>query len=261
MLVYAITTFNEKENIDACIKSLREANISEKFIYVIDSFSTDDTKKIVLQNGVSLIENVFNDMASQRNFAFKTIAELRPEIDFVCILDADERVNKSFHEELLDKISKLGDDTDGAIFALCRKFFFSGIWIRCSSNYPVYIDRIGNIRSTEWRNVGHGEVLMGGRRQNIMLPIEEHDQKGIEKMLARHIVYAKDEALVPISGGKGSRFKEFVLGARGTYFFIIIAVLYYFLFKGVIFRNRMEKDYSLIRIMYEIQIMLFMRHK
>ena len=46
MIIYLITTFNEEQNIESCIKSLKQAGVSSEFIYVVDSYSTDATKEI-----------------------------------------------------------------------------------------------------------------------------------------------------------------------------------------------------------------------
>lgn len=54
-----IPAYNEEENIDKVLKELKK-NISFADILVIDDCSTDKTLKIVKNNNVRCISNIFN---------------------------------------------------------------------------------------------------------------------------------------------------------------------------------------------------------
>lgn len=260
MLGYAITTYNEEKNIRGCISSLMESGVERTEIFIIDSISEDLTVEIASNLGVSILQQPFTDMASQRNFAFREISLKCPRITYVCILDADERISSEFHQELLSAIKAVDATEFGHAFAICRKMIFNGHWVKRASRFPVYIDRVGHIRSTKWKNAGHGEFLVAGGRTKIKTPLLEDDKKGIESMLRRHVSYARNEALRPIHNGKHSFLKEFALGYRGNYVFIFIYFFYLYVLRGVMFRDRRERDYAMIKVMYEIQILLFKRY-
>lgn len=260
MLAYAITTCNEVSNITECIASLRQAGVSAHMVYVIDSVSNDGTQNLALSVGATVLENPFTDMAAQRNFAFAEIALREPSIHFVCILDADERVSLNFHSELTELLERCGTAAKKTAVAVCRKMIFNGHWVKRASNFPVYIDRVGHIRSTTWKNVGHGEILVADVRHRVASPLSEEDNKGIESLLRRHVTYARNEAHQPITGGKQSWLKERALALRGSHVFVIIYALYLFLGRGILFRDRRERDYALIKIIYELQIVLFKRY-
>ena len=90
-----IMTYNEEENIAFCLDSL-----VGRFqrICVVDSFSTDNTKKIIQGfNQVELFENKFFHWASQRNWLAK---EAKAQSDYILFLDADERLPLSLIKEL-----------------------------------------------------------------------------------------------------------------------------------------------------------------
>lgn len=260
MLAYAITTFNEASNITACIDRLRAAGVSQAAIYVIDSLSTDGTQELARAKGATVFENPFVDMASQRNFAFAEIGSHSGDIQFVCILDADERVTPAFHEELNNLIINRCDKSESTAVAVCRQMIFNGYWVKRASNFPVFIDRVGHIRSTTWHNLGHGEILKAEHRLKINEPLREEDQKGIESLLRRHVTYARDEARFPVETGDQSWLKRRLKSMRGGHILVFLYFLFLFLGKGIVFRDRRERDYALVKVMYELQIVLFKRY-
>ena len=61
-----VITYNEERNIEKCLRSLQPV-VDE--IVVVDSFSTDRTKSICLNHGVTFIEQEFLGYIEQKNFA------------------------------------------------------------------------------------------------------------------------------------------------------------------------------------------------
>jgi len=70
-----LITFNEEENIERCIKSIK--NVCDE-ILVVDSYSTDKTKEICLIHGVRFIQNTWGGFLNQKNFA-----QDKAEFDYV----------------------------------------------------------------------------------------------------------------------------------------------------------------------------------
>ena len=61
-----ILTYNEEENIVACLDSLQGI---EAFIFVFDSYSTDETISILEQRNISYLQHPFTNYSQQRNKA------------------------------------------------------------------------------------------------------------------------------------------------------------------------------------------------
>ena len=88
-----IPTLNEEVHIEDSIKSVDFADE----IIVIDSFSQDSTVEIAKKYNVKIIQRVFADFSSQKNFAIDLATN-----DWIYILDADERVTPELKKEILN---------------------------------------------------------------------------------------------------------------------------------------------------------------
>jgi glycosyltransferase involved in cell wall biosynthesis len=81
-LAAVILTYNEAENVVACIESVRSADR----IVVFDSFSQDSTVELATTAGAEVIQHPFENYAQQRNAALQVV-----EADWILFVDADER--------------------------------------------------------------------------------------------------------------------------------------------------------------------------
>ena len=88
-----IPTLNEEVHIEDSIKSVDFADE----IIVIDSFSQDSTVEIAEKYNVKIIQRIFDDFSSQKNFAIDLAKN-----DWIYILDADERVTPELKKEILN---------------------------------------------------------------------------------------------------------------------------------------------------------------
>jgi len=123
-----IITFNEAENIrDACA-SVAWADE----IVVVDSESTDTTRKIAQECGARVIVNPWSGFATQKQFAVEAARH-----DWILSLDADERVSA----ELQASIKALRDSDESCLadgYRVARRAFYLGRWIRGGGWYPDY---------------------------------------------------------------------------------------------------------------------------
>lgn len=258
---FAITTYNEEKNIEGCIHSIIDSGVQKERIFVIDSFSEDETVTLARAIGVSIYQNKFSSMANQRNYILARIDELSGGGQPVMILDADERLSRKFVESLQELINKQGDDSNWKI-RICRKMIFQGKWMKQGANFPTFIDRCCSSRNQSWLDVGHGEFISSyTKTDDLQVPLVENDQKGIESFIVRHIKYAKDEATISYQKGKGSHIKEVILRWRGSYGFIFLYFLYLFIIKGIAVRSAEEKDYALLKLQYEVNVRMFRRYQ
>ncbi|MCF6212673.1 MAG: glycosyltransferase family 2 protein [Flavobacteriaceae bacterium] len=109
-----IPTLNEEIHIEDAIKSVSFADE----IIVIDSFSTDATITLAKKHDVTIIQRVFDDYSTQKNYAID-----KAKHNWIYILDADERVTPKLREEILKQMKNPGDFV---AFNAYRTFYFAG---------------------------------------------------------------------------------------------------------------------------------------
>jgi len=113
-----ITTYNEAENLPACLESVGWADE----VLVVDSGSTDATAAVARQFGAGWIVHPYESAARQKNWA---LPQLRHA--WVLVLDADERVSAELAAEIRAVVAADGPQ-DG--YYLQRTSFFLGHRIR-----------------------------------------------------------------------------------------------------------------------------------
>ena len=124
-----ILTYNEKDNIEACLKSI--SNLTDE-IFVIDSYSRDSTLEIAARFTSKIYQHAFENFAQQRNWAQDNLPITN---EWVFHLDADERVTPELVSEL-EKMFSSGVTADGLMMP--RRTIFRDRWIRHGGHYPVY---------------------------------------------------------------------------------------------------------------------------
>jgi glycosyltransferase involved in cell wall biosynthesis len=112
-----ILTYNEEIHIQRCIAS---ANEIAKEVFVVDSFSTDQTTTIATNLGARVFQNKWeNNHAIQLNWALNN---LPIKTKWVLRLDADEYLTPELVQELKDKLPGLPDEVTGIVLPLRRVF-------------------------------------------------------------------------------------------------------------------------------------------
>ena len=133
-----IITFNEERNISRCIESVQ--NIADEIV-VIDSYSTDNTKKLCLEKGVVFIENKFNGHIEQKNFAITQASN-----KYILSLDADECLSKPAIQDILTV--KENWTHDGYFFNRLNNY--CGQWIKHGGWYPDKKLRLWDSSKGQW---------------------------------------------------------------------------------------------------------------
>jgi glycosyltransferase involved in cell wall biosynthesis len=130
-LTAIILTYNEENNILQCIESI--VGLADQ-IFIVDSYSTDGTLKILESQPVEVIQNPFTNYSQQRNWALENL-QIRNE--WVLNIDADHRITSELAKELRDKFaSKIKQNTNGLLAS--RRTMFMGKWIKHGGHYPTY---------------------------------------------------------------------------------------------------------------------------
>ena len=102
-LSVVIITYNEERNIGRCLESVRD--IADEIV-VVDSHSTDNTKRVCETFGVRFIEHAFEGYVNQKNYAI-TQATFPHQLS----LDADEALSDELRESI--KKAKENWQSDG----------------------------------------------------------------------------------------------------------------------------------------------------
>lgn len=183
-----ILTYNEDENIHACLESVSWADD----VVVLDSHSADRTCEIAESMGARVFRRKFDDFGSQRNFALDSI-EFKH--DWVFHLDADERFNKELLEEC-ERVIAL--DKKSAYF-VPNRIIFLGKWIPRCTQYPFPQVRLIKRGEVRFAKAGHGQKEDAAQRGvgHIDVAYDHYNfSKGIEDWIAKHNRYSTEEAML-----------------------------------------------------------------
>jgi glycosyltransferase involved in cell wall biosynthesis len=102
-----ILTFNEELHIERCIKSIKPL---VKDIFVVDSYSDDDTIEKAKKLGANVYKNKFINQATQFNWALENCPI---KTGWVWRIDADEYADKNLINKLKDILPGLSKDITG----------------------------------------------------------------------------------------------------------------------------------------------------
>jgi len=136
-LSIVILTFNEELHIERCIKSLLPI---AKNIFIIDSYSTDDTVNIAKSLGAKVYKNPWKNYATQYQWGLDNCPI---DTKWVMRMDADEYILPELVGEIKTKLPRLEDNISGVYIK--RRVYFKDRWIKHGSYYPTCLLRI-------WKN-------------------------------------------------------------------------------------------------------------
>lgn len=180
-----ILTYNEEANIAQALDSV--CGWAEK-VFILDSFSTDQTVKIAEKYDCAIFRNPFENYAKQRNYALE---KLPINTEWVMFLDADEWIPDDLKNEIA---SVIASDPQENGFYIKRRFIWMGQWIR-RGYYPTFILRLfrqGKARCEE-RTVNE-HLIVDGKIGYLKYDFMHEDQKNVTDWIAKHNHFATLEA-------------------------------------------------------------------
>lgn len=136
-----IITLNEEKNIARCIESVKD--IADE-VLVVDSFSTDNTKKIATSLGARFIEHDFEGHIQQKNWA-----AAQSKFPYVLSLDADEALSEKLKKSVLEVRNNW--KADG--YSFNRLNNYCGKWIKHGDWYPEKKLRLWDKRKGKWGGI------------------------------------------------------------------------------------------------------------
>ena len=261
MISIVILTHNEETNIKRCLDSVSWSDD----ILVVDSFSEDRTVEISKRQGARVIQRVFEDFSSQRNFASE---QGNLKYEWVLHLDADEIVTPELRTELSGAV--FGDKD---AYRVSSKLIFCGKFLRHAGLFPWYQVRFGRKQALRFKQVGHGqrETLEPSRIGTLKSSLLHFNfSKGLPDWIERHNRYSTAEAhqnvygnadddvpifnLLSIATDRRRRAAKKIfrrLPCRAT-----IRFIYMYLFRGGILDGKLGLTYCRLLAWYEWLIVL-----
>jgi glycosyltransferase involved in cell wall biosynthesis len=182
-----ILTFNEEANIRFCLESVQ--GLSDE-IFIVDSFSTDQTLEIAREYTDKIFQNPWVHWAHQRNWA---LAHLPISNDWVLFLDADERLTDGLKQEIANTLAGNCQLLEG--YYIKRKFYFMGRWLKHGGYQADYILRL--IKRNQARSIGSGAreyVTVQGKLGRLKNPMIHEDKKDLALWIDKHNKLALLEA-------------------------------------------------------------------
>lgn len=186
-----IITLNEENNIRQCLASLAFC----KEIIVLDSGSTDLTRKIAEEMGAKVQINEFQGYTEQKQLALNLCTH-----DWVLSLDADERVTEELYQ-FMAKLDLQNSPIDG--YEVKRLHRFLNVWINHSGLYPDY--KLRFFRRTKGKFVGqrvHEVVEVDGQTQKLPFDLLHYSWPGIKEYFITQMNYAAKVAENKFEQGK-----------------------------------------------------------
>ncbi|HLX65082.1 MAG TPA: glycosyltransferase family 2 protein [Planctomycetota bacterium] len=113
-----IPVFNEEKNLPECLESVR--GMADE-IFVVDSFSTDNTVELAKQFGARVEQHEYVNSAAQKNWAIPRCTH-----EWVFIIDADERMTPELRAEIKTLLERPGGPELDGYFVVRRNFFLGG---------------------------------------------------------------------------------------------------------------------------------------
>ena len=180
-----VLTQDEEPNVARCLASVAWADQ----VIVLDSGSTDGTRKIAHSLGAEVVEQPWLGYSGQREFALRLNQVRR---DWVYFVDADEWVSPQLAGEIAEHLRT----PDCAAYAHRLRLVFCGRWIRhCGWYSGSLVVRLVDRRRASFDGAVFGErACVAGPVGRLCNDIVDEDLKGLAAWLRKHVSYAELEA-------------------------------------------------------------------
>ncbi|MDI6889646.1 MAG: glycosyltransferase family 2 protein [Thermodesulfovibrionales bacterium] len=184
-----ILTHNEEKNIRYALESIKDLS-SE--IFIVDSFSEDNTLDICRKYTDKVYQHPFETQAKQFNWALDNLP-VTP--GWIMRLDADEMVTPELANELSYVLPNISPDITGLYVK--RRVYFMGRWIKHGGYYPIWLLRIFQKEKgqCEERFMDEHVVVTGGRTIRLKHDIIDYNRKGLSFWIDKHNQFATREMI------------------------------------------------------------------
>ncbi|MCA9217234.1 MAG: glycosyltransferase family 2 protein [Planctomycetales bacterium] len=177
-------SLNEAHNMERVCKNLAGWATN---VYLVDSYSKDDTVSIALKHGVTVVQRKFKDFGDQWNFA---INELPINTHWTMKLDPDEQLTDDLKRQI-NAIMELDDETCG--IEMVRRLWF----MRRPLPQSHRILRVWRTGACHFTDVAVNEhPIVNGKIVRINGEIEHHDSPNLHHWIEKQNRYSTAEAVI-----------------------------------------------------------------
>ena len=201
-LTAIVLTYNEAEQIEACVDALRFADR----ILVFDSYSNDDTVATARRSGAEVLQHSFVNYADQRNAA---LCAVEGETEWVLFVDADERVSADLAAEIQVKLSY----NEYVAWRLPRHNYIFGKLTKWAGWYPDYqtrLLRLGRARYDPQRQV-HEVAMLDGPVGTMDNPIIHYNYQNVAHFMDKQERYLRYDARMMFDMGTAPKLRNYIL--------------------------------------------------
>lgn len=180
-------SLNEGHNIQAVLDNLRGW---AQEVFLVDSYSADNTVDVALANGVHVVQRGFRGFGDQWNFALRELPVTAP---WVMKLDPDERLTDTLKQSITAALTE--GDCAGYSFDLRLWFMGKPLPVRQTI---VRIWKTGVCRFSDVKVNEH--PIVDGLVRQLAGDLEHHDSPSLEHWLAKQNKYTTGEAIATFQG-------------------------------------------------------------
>jgi glycosyltransferase involved in cell wall biosynthesis len=194
-----ILAFNSVDTLGATLAQAQE--ISDD-LYVVDSFSTDDTVALSREHGAQVVQHAFENYGAQRNWAIDHVVA---RYAWQLHLDADERLTP----ELIASIRALPENPAHSGFFLARLVQFLGRQLRHGGMSPTWHLRLfrkdaGRCEERKYDQHFYLSEGSAGQLQGYMI---DDIRMSLSEWTARHNRWSDAEVLEQTAAREGVRIR------------------------------------------------------
>ncbi len=223
---------NEGHNIEAVCRNLEGWAME---VFLVDSYSQDDTVEVALRHGVHVVQRRFRGFGDQWNFALRELPIAAP---WTMKLDPDERLSDDLKASLLSAMQ--GGDCNG--LSVTRRLWFMERPLPIRHRL-VRVWRTGGCRFTDISVNEH--PLVDGTIAHVPGDIEHHDSPDLDHWLEKQNRYSTAESIIAYTQAPmadiprlfGTALQRQMWMKRNFYrlpFRYLLLFLYYWLIRGVV---------------------------
>lgn len=178
---------NEAHNMEAVLQNL--AGWAQE-VFLVDSYSADDTVDIALRHGVHVVQRRFRGFGDHWNFALR---ELPITAAWTMKLDPDERLTDELKESIRRQLAE--GHQDGLIVS--RRLWFMGAALQVRQPL-LRVWKSGRCRFTDVAVNEYPQV--DGRLVQVVGDLEHHDSPDLDHWLTKQNRYTTAEATSAFEG-------------------------------------------------------------